>query len=83
VLTVTGAADSEIRFAAGNRFGDIDIGTALADGDVETGVAMETLLERRVVASELELMLPFELQRYLIQRGGRMRCQQDQASGHD
>src|SRR3981189_1030541 len=70
----TGAADPEIRFAAGNRFGDIDIGTALADGDVETGVAIEALLERRVVASELELMLPFELQRYLIERSGRMRC---------
>jgi hypothetical protein len=62
---------------------DVDIGAALADGDVETGVAIETLLERRVIASELELMFPFELQRYLIQRSGRMRCQQDQASGHD
>src|SRR6202035_5384472 len=78
-----GAADAEIRLAAGNRFGDIDTGTAFANGNVEARVAVETLLKRRVVASELKLVLPFELQRYRIERSGRMRCQQDQAGRHD
>ncbi len=77
------AADAEIRLAAGNRFSDVDTGTAFADGNVEARVAVETLLKRRVVASELKLVLPFELQGYLIQRSYWMRSQQDQASRHD
>src|SRR5580704_3857446 len=76
-----GAADAKIRLAAGDRFGDLNTGTTLADGDVETGLAVETLLKRRVVAGKLELMLPFELQGYRIERCGRMRCQHDEASG--
>jgi hypothetical protein len=78
-----GAADAEIRFAAGDRLSGVDIGAALADSDVEPGVAIVPLRERRVVARELELVFPFELQGYLFERGRRMRCQQDQASGHD
>jgi hypothetical protein len=41
---------------------------------------MEALLKGCVVTSELELVLPFELQGDLIKRGGRLRYQ---ASGHD
>ena len=78
-----GAADAEIRFAAGNRFGGVDIGSAFADGDVETSITVKALLQRRVVARELELVFPFELQGYLIERIGRMRCEQDQANGYD
>ncbi len=48
-----GGADPKIRFAAANRFRDIDTGAALADGDVKTCIAIEALLKRRVVASEL------------------------------
>jgi hypothetical protein len=40
------------------------------------------LLDCGVVAGELELMLPFELQGHLIERSGWMRCQQEQASGY-
>ena len=78
-----GAADPEIRLAAGNRLGDIDIGTAFSDGNVETSVAVEALLKRLIVARELKLMLPFELHRYGIERRGRMRCRQHQRSDHD
>ena len=77
-----GAADAEVRFFAGNRFGGMDIGTTLADGDVEPGVAIVTLIQCSVVASKLELVLPFELQGHLIARNSRMRSQQEQASGH-
>jgi len=51
-------------------------------GDVETRVAVEALFKCLVIASELKLMLPFELQGHCIERGGRTRCQQEQASGH-
>ena len=78
-----GAADPEIRLAAGNRLRDIDIGAALSDGYVETSVAVEALLKRLIVARELKLMLPFELHRYGIERRGRMRCRQHQRSDHD
>ena len=53
-----GAADPEIRLAAGDRLCDIYIGTAFADGNVETGVAVEALFKRLIVARELKLMLP-------------------------
>ena len=72
-----GAAHAEIRFAAGNRFGDVDVGATLADSDVETGIAIETLLQRRVIASKLELVLPFQLQRHLVERVGRPGSQQN------
>jgi hypothetical protein len=81
-----GAADAEIRTAAGNRLSDVDAGTALADSDVETSVAIETLLKRCILAGKLKLVFPFELHRYLIERrqdaAPRMRCRQDQAGGH-
>src|SRR5580692_10371386 len=54
-----GTADAEIRLVAGDRFGDADTRPALANGDVETGVAVEILFKRRVVAGELKLVLPF------------------------
>jgi hypothetical protein len=44
---------------------------------------MEALLKGCVVTSELELVLPFELQADLIKRGGRLRCQRHRTSGHD
>ena len=74
-----GAAGTEIRLAAGDCLGNVDIGTALADGDVETGVAVETLLKRRVVAGELKLVLPFELQGNLFERNGLMHWRKQQA----
>ncbi|MGY4317602.1 hypothetical protein ACVWW1_006929 [Bradyrhizobium sp. JR3.5] len=67
--------------AAGNRFGGVDIGTALADRHVETGVAVKALLDGCIVASELKLVLPFELQGHRIERNGRIRCEQEQANG--
>src|ERR1700719_1061277 len=76
-------ANAEIRLAAGNRFGDVDIRTTLANGNVETGVVIEALLKGCVVTSKLELVLPFELQGDLIKRGGRLQCQPYQTSGHD
>ena len=78
-----GTANAEIRFDAGDRLRNVNTGTALADGDVETGVTVETLFQCGVVTSELELVLPLELQRYCIERSGGMRCQQHQASGDD
>src|SRR5207244_442467 len=66
-----GAAGAEIRLAAGNGFGDVDVRTAFTDGNVETGVAVEALFKRSVVAGELELVFPFELQGYRFARGCR------------
>jgi hypothetical protein len=57
-----GAADPEIRLAAGNRLGNVDIRAALPDGNVQASVAVEALLKGLIVARELKLMLPFELQ---------------------
>ena len=56
-----GAADPEIRLAAGNQLGDLDVGAAFANGNVETGVAVEALLKGLIIARKLKLMLPFEL----------------------
>ena len=39
--------------------------------DVETGIAVIAPLLRDIVAGELELMPPFQLQRHLLQGGGR------------
>src|SRR5258705_6929650 len=78
-----GAADPEICLAAGNRFSDVDSRTALADGDVETRVAVEALFKCLVIAGELKLMLPFELQGHCIERGSWMRCRQKQGSPGD
>jgi hypothetical protein len=55
-------ANSEICFAALNGLHGIDIGATLANFDIKAHVSVITLLERRVVAGELKLMLPFELQ---------------------
>jgi len=64
-----GAADPEIRLAAGNRLRDtLYRGPPFPDGDVETSVAVEALLKRLIVAGELKLMLPFELQRHCLER---------------
>jgi hypothetical protein len=57
----TGATDPEVCLAAGNRLGNIDIRAAFPDDNVQTSVAVEALLERLIVARELKLMLPFEL----------------------
>ena len=51
-------ADPEIRLAAGNRLGDVDIRATFSDGNVETRVTVEALLQRLVVAGELKLVLP-------------------------
>jgi len=58
-------------------------GAAFPDGDVETSVAVEALLKRLIVAGELKLMLPFELQRHCLERNGRVRCRQRQGSPND
>ena len=79
----TGAADTEIGLAAGNLFGDVDSGTALADRDVEPSVAVEPSFKGRVVAGELKLVFPFQLQRNLIERCGRTQCKQDYANDQD
>jgi hypothetical protein len=44
------AAHTKIRFTAGHRFGDVDIGTSLTNTDVESCISVETLVECRVVA---------------------------------
>jgi hypothetical protein len=79
----TGAADPEIRLAVGNRLGNVDIRAALPDGDIQTSVAVEALLKGLIVACELKLMLPFELNRGGIDRCGRMCCRQHQRSRYD
>ena len=76
-----GTANAEICLAAGDCLGNVDTGTALANGDVETGVTIEALFQCGVVTGELELMLPLELQRECVERSGGMRCQQHHASG--
>ena len=48
-------------FAAGNRLGNVDIRAALPDGNVQASVAVKALLKGLIVARELKLMLPFEL----------------------
>ena len=40
----------------------IDIRTALAKFDIEATLAIKSLLDRGVIAGELELVLPLELQ---------------------
>ena len=56
-----GAADPEIRLAAGNRLRNIDIRAAFSNGNVQASVAVVVLLKCLIVARELKLMLPFEL----------------------
>jgi hypothetical protein len=40
----------------------IHIGATLANGDLQTGVAIKALLQGGIVTGELELVMPFELQ---------------------
>jgi hypothetical protein len=61
-----GRANSEVGLAALNGLHGIDIGSTLANFDIKARVPVITPLERRVVAGELKLMLPFELQGNLI-----------------
>ena len=67
-----GAADPEIRPATGDRPRDIYIRATFSNGNVQARIAVEALLKRLIVAGELKLMLPFELQSSGIQREGRM-----------
>jgi len=70
---VTKAAEMEKWIAeTSKRFGGVDIGATLADGDVEPRIPVETLIQRRVIAGKLELVFPFELHRDLIKCGARM-----------
>ena len=59
-------ANSEIGLAALDGLHGIDIGSTLANFDLKASVPVVTSLERRVVAGELKLMLPFELKGNLI-----------------
>lgn len=77
------AADAEICGAAGNGLGGIDSRATFSNSDVETGVAVEALLKRLIVACELKLMLPLELNRDRIERCGRLRSRQRQRGDRD
>ena len=66
--------------AASDCFGDVDAGTAVPDRNFQTRIAVEALLKRLIVAGELKLMLPFELQGSGIQCKRGIRCGQHERS---
>ena len=63
-----GRAHAKVGSAFGHLGARIDARAALAKRDLEAIVAIESLLDRSVIAGELELMFPLELQRDLIER---------------
>ena len=62
-----GRAHAEVGSAFGHLKARIDARAALANLDIKTIVAIETLLDRSVIASELELVFPLQLQRHLFE----------------
>jgi hypothetical protein len=63
-----GRAHAEVGSTFGHLEARIDAGATLAKRDFESIVAIKSFLDRRIIACELKLMFPFQLQRYLIQR---------------
>ena len=57
-----GAADPEICLAVGDCPRDVYIRAAFSNGNVQARIDVEALLKRLIIAGELKLMLPFELQ---------------------
>ena len=66
-----GRAHAEIGIPLGHFGARIEPRTTLAKLDLQAAVAIESLLDRSVIARELELVFPLELQRDLIERAGR------------
>jgi hypothetical protein len=62
-----GRANAEIGLARTDIGHRVDSDAALTDFDVEAGVAVKAFLQRDVVAGELKLMQPLQLQRDLFQ----------------
>ena len=56
--------DDDVGATAGDHLLGSDVGAAGLDGDVEAGVLIETLVLGNVVAGELGLRHPLELQRH-------------------
>ena len=61
--------DDHIGAAARDHLFGRDVGPAWLDGDVEPLVLVEALVLGDVIARELGLRHPFELQRHLVVRG--------------
>ena len=78
-----GRAYPEVGLPGGHHLVGIHVGAALPNLHVETSVAIEPLLKRSVISGELKLMLPFQLQRNLIECSGRLESTKDQAGGYD
>ena len=57
-----GGAHPEIGSAGYDVLDGVHVGPALANLDLESGIAIETLLEGGIIAGELELVTPLELQ---------------------
>src|SRR5262249_49671033 len=66
----TAGADPEICVARRYRSADINIRTAFANFDLDPVLAIKSLFDRGVIAGKLVLMLPFELERHLVERVG-------------
>ncbi len=76
-------AHAEVGPPFDNIADDVDVGTARDDGDVQPGVTVEALFGRRVIARELELVVPLQLQRDPVERLRRGREQQGQEQRDD
>ena len=61
-------AHPEVSLAGRHRLGGVHLRTALANLHIKAGVAVKAFLEGRVIPGELKLVLPFELQRDVVQR---------------
>ncbi len=63
-----GCTDAVVSAARKHHVNWIDALLRLPQRDVETGVSIETALDGSVIASELELMLPIQLECYRLER---------------